>query len=97
MRCLFFILFIVVSMSIWAYSGEETYQKYCSVCHRDGIAGAPKFRDKKDWQPHLDNKTIDDLVAIATKGVNAMPAKGTCFECSDEDLKNAIQYMLPQS
>lgn len=76
--------------------GKATYEQYCSICHRDGLAGAPKYHDAKDWQPRLDKKTIDDLVASANKGLNAMPIKGTCSECSDEDLKNAIQYMLPQ-
>ncbi|CDZ77920.1 Cytochrome c5 [Legionella massiliensis] len=77
-------------------AGKATYEQYCSVCHRDGLAGAPKFRDAKDWQSRIDKKAIDDLVASANKGLNAMPIKGTCSECSDEDLKNAIQYMLPQ-
>ncbi|ARG96555.1 c-type cytochrome [Legionella micdadei] len=77
--------------------GQATYQQYCSTCHRDGVAGAPKFRDKADWQPRLDKKTLDELVASAIKGLNAMPMKGTCMQCNDEEIKNAIQYMLPQS
>jgi len=77
-------------------AGKATYEQYCSICHRDGLAGAPKFRDAKDWQPRIDKKSIDDLVVSANKGLNAMPIQGTCTECSDEDLKNAIQYMLPQ-
>jgi cytochrome c5 len=36
------------------------------------------------------------LVASSIKGLNAMPAKGTCFKCMDEDLKAAISYMLPK-
>lgn len=106
MRCRVFVSLMFLSMSIWAVeppndetepSGQSIYEKSCAVCHHDGIAGAPRFRDEKDWQPRLLNKKIEDLVAIAIKGINAMPARGTCFECSDEDLKNAIQYMLPQS
>jgi cytochrome c5 len=77
-------------------AGKLTFEKYCSVCHQDGIAGAPKFRNAADWKPRLDKNTIDQLLAVANKGLNAMPVKGTCTECTDEDLKNAIQYMLPQ-
>jgi cytochrome c5 len=77
--------------------GKATYEQYCSVCHQDGIAAAPKFRNAENWKPRLDKETIDELVASATKGLNAMPMKGTCVECTDEDLKNAIQYMLPKS
>lgn len=78
-------------------SGKAIYEQVCSVCHRDGVAAAPKFRNEADWKPRLDKKTIDELVASATKGLNAMPVKGTCVECTDEELKNAIQYMLPRS
>lgn len=78
-------------------AAKATFEQYCSVCHQDGIAGAPKFRNPKDWQPRLAKSTIDELVISATKGINAMPMKGTCMDCTDEDLKNAIQYMLPKS
>jgi cytochrome c5 len=78
-------------------TGQELFEKYCTVCHQTGVAGAPKFRDATDWGPRLTQKKLDGLVASALKGLNAMPAKGTCSECSEEDIKHAIQYMLPQS
>ncbi|KTC85119.1 c-type cytochrome [Legionella brunensis] len=76
--------------------GKATYEKYCVVCHRDGVAGAPKFRVAEDWKSRLDTKKMDGLVASAIKGLNAMPPKGTCMDCSDAEMKDAIQYMLPQ-
>ncbi|KTC87356.1 cytochrome c5 [Legionella drozanskii LLAP-1] len=78
-------------------AGQATYEQYCSTCHRDGLAGAPKFGVKEDWQPRLDKQALDGLVTSAIKGLNAMPMRGTCMQCSDEEIKNAIQYMLPQS
>ncbi|CEK11764.1 c-type cytochrome [Legionella hackeliae] len=77
--------------------GQAIYEKFCSVCHRDGVAGAPKIHDAAAWKPRLDAKKLDGLTASAIKGLNAMPPKGTCMECSDADIKNAIQFMLPQS
>lgn len=77
--------------------GQARYEQYCIICHRDGLAGAPKFRDVSDWKSRTEGKTLDDLLAAALKGLNAMPPKGTCAECSDADLKAIIQYMLPQS
>ena len=77
-------------------SGQAIYEKHCIVCHRDGIAGAPKFRDEASWRPRLTKSDINALVNIANKGINAMPAKGTCQECSDSDIKAAINYMVPQ-
>ena len=76
--------------------GQATYEQYCVVCHRDGVAGAPKFHDAADWRPRLAKQNIDSLTATALKGLNAMPAKGTCQECSDADLKAAIEYMVPK-
>ena len=76
--------------------GQATYEQYCVVCHHDGVAGAPKFRDDTDWKPRLLKQNIDSLTATALKGMNAMPVKGTCQECSDADIKAAIQYMVPQ-
>lgn len=78
-------------------AGQDTYERFCIVCHRDGLAGAPKFQDVNDWKPRMSGKTIDDLVTSSINGLNAMPPKGTCSECSEEDLKAAIQYMLPKS
>lgn len=77
--------------------GEETYEQYCIVCHKDGLAGAPKFRNEQDWKPRLAGRTLSDLVASSIKGLNAMPTKGTCFKCSEDDLNAAISYMLPRS
>lgn len=77
--------------------GQKIYEQYCTVCHQGGLAGAPKFRNEQDWKPRLVGRTIEDLVTSSIKGLNAMPAKGTCFKCSEDDLKAAISYMLPRS
>lgn len=77
--------------------GQDTYEHFCIVCHRDGLAGAPKFQDANDWKLRMSGKKIEDLIGVSIKGLNAMPPKGTCSECSDDDLKAAIQYMLPKS
>ncbi len=72
--------------------GKKLYTEKCSACHAAGVAGAPKFHNKDDWAPRLANG-IDALVASAKKGKNAMPPMGTCMDCSDADLKAAIEYM----
>jgi cytochrome c5 len=40
---------------------------------------------------------MDVLLTNATNGINAMPPKGTCAACSDDELKAAVEYMLSQS
>jgi cytochrome c5 len=36
---------------------------------------------------------MDALVASVNKGLNAMPPKGMCFDCTDADYAALIQYM----
>jgi cytochrome c5 len=72
-----------------------TYKSFCSLCHEAGVAGAPKFRDAATWGDRA-AVGIDALVKSAITGKGAMPPKGTCMQCSDEELKAVIEHMLPQ-
>ena len=77
--------------------GAKIYEQYCKTCHQNGLAGAPKYRVDADWKPRMAEKSMDDMVANAIKGINAMPPKGTCMSCSDEDIRLAVEYMVPKS
>lgn len=77
-------------------SGEDVFHAHCAACHATGVAGAPKVGDSAAWGTRA-AQGIDTLLTHATNGLNAMPPKGTCAECSSEELKNAIEYMLSQS
>ncbi len=77
-------------------SGEQVYNASCMACHAAGVANAPKLGDKAAWEPRA-AKGIDGLLATAISGLNAMPPKGTCAACSDDELKGAIEYILSQS
>lgn len=68
------------------------YNKTCLACHMSGASGAPKTGDVKAWQERL-VKGMDTLVANASNGINAMPPKGLCMDCSDEEFKALINYM----
>jgi len=70
----------------------DRYNKTCVVCHASGAAGAPKTGSAEDWKPRLE-KGLDKLVVSAKNGLNAMPPKGMCTDCSDADYKALIQYM----
>ena len=72
---------------------EDTYNKSCAFCHNTGAAGAPKLGDTVQWSARLD-KGMDVLYASLINGIGAMPAKGTCFSCSDDDLKALVDYMV---
>ncbi|GLQ32525.1 c-type cytochrome [Litoribrevibacter albus] len=72
-------------------SGEEVYNASCGACHGVGVLGAPK-KGTSDWAPRLE-KGLDTLLANAISGINSMPPKGTCGNCSDEELSAAIEFM----
>ena len=74
-------------------SGTQIYNKSCVACHSVGVLGAPKFQDAADWSPRI-SKGIDTLLEHALKGFNAMPPKGTCGDCSDDEIKAAIEHMI---
>lgn len=75
-------------------SPAETYTKTCATCHAIGLAGAPKLGDKEAWAPRI-AKSTETLYASAIGGLPpGMPAKGMCFNCSDDDLKAVVDYMV---
>lgn len=77
-------------------SGDEIYNASCAACHGTGAAGAPKLDDAAAWAPRI-AQGMDKLLSNAISGLNAMPPKGLCMTCSDDDLKAAIEYMVSQS
>ena len=81
--------------SVEGVSGEAIYAKACVVCHASGAAGAPKLGDKAAWDPRL-SLGVDGLLASAIKGKGAMPPRGTCGNCSDADLRAAVEYMVSE-
>ena len=75
--------------------GQKIYQSSCQACHVAGVAGAPKLGDKEAWAPRI-AKGNDALLSSVTKGLNAMPPKGTCMSCSEDELRAAVEYMVEQ-
>jgi len=76
--------------------GQQVYQTSCQACHATGAAGAPKVGDKEAWAPRI-AQGMDTLLTNATNGLRAMPPKGACAACTEDDLKAAIEYMTSQS
>ncbi|MGM0481579.1 MAG: c-type cytochrome [Pseudomonadota bacterium] len=73
-------------------SGEQVYNTFCSACHTSGVMGSPKINNANDWEPRL-AQGMDTVLRHAIEGYNAMPPKGTCADCSDDEIQAAINYM----
>ena len=77
-----------------AKSPDDVIGKHCNACHGTGLLGSPKIGDSADWGKRAKEQGgIDGLLAKAISGINSMPPKGTCADCSDEELKGAIKKM----
>ena len=74
-------------------SGEDIYNSKCAGCHNSGVMGAPKYAALADWSSRID-LGLDKLTASAIAGKGGMPARGTCMDCSDNEIKVTVKYML---
>jgi cytochrome c5 len=88
-------LILLAGFSVTGFAGEveDRYNKTCTVCHAAGAAGAPKTGVPAEWESRM-AKGMPALVDSVEKGMGAMPPKGMCFDCSADDYKALIEYMV---
>ncbi len=79
-----------------ARSGETVYNTKCLACHATGAAGAPKTGDAAAWSARS-AAGAETMLANAINGVGAMPPRGLCMDCSDDELQAAIDFILANS
>ena len=84
-----------VAAEVAAFDVESTYQMSCFACHGTGAAGAPILGDAEAWASRME-KGMDAIMLNVVNGVNAMPPKGLCFTCTDDDLAAIVAYMFSQ-
>ncbi|MBQ0756785.1 MAG: c-type cytochrome [Amphritea sp.] len=89
-----------VSLSEVAQAGRETYDNACQACHASGLAGSPKLGDKADWKVRIE-QGIPVLVEHAINGFTGssgiMPPKGGRNDLADEQVNQAVTYMVESS
>lgn len=77
-------------------SGEDIYNASCTTCHAAGVSGAPRLGNAAEWAPRIAAGN-DTLFNNAWNGINAMPAKGLCMDCSEDEIKAVVEYMVSSS
>lgn len=80
-------------------AGEMVYQAYCVSCHGshpDIPVHAPRVDQPELWRA-LSTVGKKTLLQNTLRGIRAMPARGGCFECDDQSIEQAIDYMLKQA
>ena len=83
-------VFIIASSTVFA-DGSALYKTACFACHDAGIAGAPKFADKKLWAPRIATG-IDAMTKTVITGKGAMPPKGGT-QLTDAQIREVVEYM----
>ncbi|MDB2384663.1 c-type cytochrome [Endozoicomonas sp.] len=84
----------VVKSSSGPRSGEQVFSQFCAVCHTTGLLNAPKIGDSTAWTKHMQAAGgFNNMLSNAINGIGAMPPKGTCMNCSDDEIQSAIEHM----
>ncbi|MFK7864658.1 MAG: cytochrome c5 family protein [Pseudohongiellaceae bacterium] len=79
------------------FDPATVYENTCFACHGTGAAHAPEVGDIIEWEIRLE-KGLDSLVENTINGLNGiMPARGLCVDCSDDELREIVEYMLENS
>jgi len=77
-----------------SHPGENTYNRFCFSCHAGGVGGAPIPGDTEGWAPRI-AKGREALVQSVIEGMPpGMPPMGLCMSCTNEDIEQAVDYML---
>ena len=83
-----------------ALTGPQVYNQACLACHGARIGGAPVLGDVDAWSARI-AQGVDTLNEHAIDGyqgeVGYMPAKGGRADLSDEEVADAVAYMVAES
>lgn len=75
-------------------SADDIIGKHCVACHGSGLLGAPIIGETAAWQERADTQGgLEGLLKFSISGIRAMPPKGTCSDCTDDELMGAIKSM----
>ncbi|MDN3516403.1 c-type cytochrome [Aquisalimonas lutea] len=78
-------------------AAADVYESTCMACHDSGVMEAPITGENEPWASRYQEKGLDTLVEHAINGFNAMPARGGDSSLSDQEVHDAVVYMLEQS
>ena len=77
-------------------SGEEIFRGFCRSCHTSRIIKAPNIGDSQAWKARIDQGN-DKLLEHVINGYRGMPERGTCSNCSVDELRETIKYIVSKS
>ena len=82
-------------------TGPQVYNEACNVCHGNGVGGAPIVGDVPEWAPRIakGRATLNDNAINGFDGDAPTPmlAKGGRLDLSDQEVIDAVTYMVNES
>jgi len=90
------LLLLCTANVVTAADGKATYTQICRACHATGVAGAPVLGDRAAWAARLP-AGFDALLQSALRGKGGMPPKGGNAGLTDNQVRQAVEYMIAQS
>ena len=83
----------VASGTEGARDAETIYQSFCVACHATGVSGSPVLGNAEQWTARI-AQGRDALYQNSINGLNVMPPRGTCMNCSDDEVRATVNFML---
>ena len=82
-----------------ALSGPQVYNEACIACHGAGIGGAPILGDAAGWADRIakGSDVLNDNAINGFTGAGYMPPKGGRVDLSDQEIIDAVTYMVDES
>jgi|APCry1669193128_1035447.scaffolds.fasta_scaffold46134_2 cytochrome c5 len=81
-------------------AGKAVYDKNCAACHEASMMGAPKPGDKAAWSARIP-QGVETMAKKSIAGfqgkAGAMPPKGGNASLTDEEIGNAVAFMVDKS
>lgn len=77
--------------------GQDTYDRYCALCHKSGLGGAPIVGREDDWIDRLPSgivKMTQNAIDGFSGSSGIMPAKGGFVSLTETEVGNAVKYMM---
>lgn len=81
-------------------TGPQVYNAACIACHGAGVGGAPVVGDAAAWASRIEqgNEVLNEHALNGFSGsAGFMPAKGGRMDLSDQEIIDAVSYMIEES
>ena len=83
-----------------AMTGPQVYNTACLACHSAGVGGAPVVGDAAQWTDRIAQGVVvlrQHAIEGYTGSAGFMPAKGGRVDLSDDEVGDAVDYMVGES